>query len=256
MAAAERFVDTLRTDTSYRADAALSYDAFMPPGTVFADDAVHLGVIRRAGGVALELATGNGRFLIPALEAGLAVEGIDNSADMIAVCRGHAERRGLTAVLHVGDMAPLALARTYEAIVCPASSFSLITDVEVAHAALRSYREHLAPGGQLAITLFTADPAQVGSFAWRLRRTGTDPDTGVTYLVHESVGPDTAPQTILTYNRLETYDTRGRQVGAAEIRKLRTRWWQRDEFTEALTAAGFEKVTILGDEDGWVALAR
>ena len=86
--------------------------------------------------------------------------------------------------------------------------------------------------------------------------TGTDPDTGVTYLVHESVGPDTAPQTILTYNRLETYDARGRQVGAAETRKLRTRWWQRDEFTEALTAAGFEKVTILGDEDGWVALAR
>lgn len=234
----------------------MSYDAFMPPGTVFADDAVHQEVIRRSGGVALELATGNGRFLIPALEAGLHVEGIDNSADMIAVCRGHAEQRGLEATLHVGDMAPLALDRTYQAIVCPAGSFSLVTDVAVAHAALRSYREHLAPGGQLAITLFSADPAQVGSFAWRLRRTGTNARTGITYVVHESVGPDTTPQTILTYNRLETYDARGRQVGDAELRKLRTRWWQRDECSAALTAAGFDQVKLVGDEDEWVALAR
>jgi SAM-dependent methyltransferase len=256
MAAAERFVDTLSTDSSYRAEAAQSYDAFMPPGTVFADDRVHQDVIRRSGGVALELGTGNGRFLVPALEAGLAVEGIDSSADMIEVCRGHVERRGLATTLHVGDMAPLTLERTYQAIVCPAGSFSLVTDVDIAHAALRSYREHLAPGGQLAITLFTADPSQVGSFAWRLRRTGTSQRSGNTYVVHESVGPDVAAQTILTYNRLETYDARGRQVGDAELRKLRTRWWQRDEFTAALQSAGFEQVKLLGDEAEWVALAR
>ena len=75
-------------------------------------------------------------------------------------------------------------------------------------------------------------------------------------MVHESVGPDVAPQTILTYNRLETYDARGRQVGDAELRKLRTRWWQRDEFTAALQGAGFEQVKLLGDESEWVALAR
>jgi len=80
MSAAERFVDRLPANNSYTGDAARVYDAWMPPGTVFADDVVHRETIRRSGGTGLELATGNGRFLIPTLEAGLDVQGIDNSA--------------------------------------------------------------------------------------------------------------------------------------------------------------------------------
>ena len=76
MSDAERFVDRLPTNNSYTGAAARVYDAWMPPGTVFDDDAVHQETLRRAGGTGLELATGNGRFLIPALEAGLDVQGI------------------------------------------------------------------------------------------------------------------------------------------------------------------------------------
>ncbi len=255
MAAADRFVDTLSVDSSYRGAAALAYDAWMPPGTRFSDDGVHRRVIRECGGTALELATGNGRFLIPAREAGLDVEGVDASPDMLAVCRRHATERGLDVVLHEGDIAPLALGRRYAAIVCPAGSFTLITDVERAAAALRSYHDHLEPGGQLAITMFAPGPDDTTGFMWRLRRTGTDERTGITYVVDEATGEDRTPQTLLTYNRAEVYDHDGRLL-RTEMRKLRTRWWGREELAEALVGAGFEEPSEVGDEDGWITIAR
>ncbi len=254
MSAAERFVDRLPANNSYMGAAARVYDAWMPPGTVFDDDVVHQATIRRGGGTGLELATGNGRFLIPALEAGLDVQGIDNSPAMLKICQRHALERGLDVVLHEGDMAPLALDRRFDAIVCPAGSFSLITDEDAALEALVSYREHLEPGGRLSITLFTEGPDDTGHFGWRLRRTGTDRVSGNTFVVDEATGEDVTEQVTLTYNRVETYDATGHLLGT-EIRKLRTRWWHRDEFVTALRNTGFTDIKLLGDEMGWVALA-
>ena len=254
MSAAERFVDRLSVNNSYTGGAARVYDAWMPPGTVFDDDAVHQETIRRAGGTGLELATGNGRFLIPALEAGLDVQGIDNSSAMLEICRRHAAERGLDVVLHEGDIAPLALDRCFHAIVCPAGSFSLIIDEDAALHALTSYFAHLEPGGRLSITLFSEGADDITNFGWRLRRTGTDTTSGNTFVVDEATGVDVAPQVTLTYNRIETYDATGRLLGT-EIRKLRTRWWHRDEFVTALRDTGFADVKLLGDGGGWVALA-
>ncbi len=239
---------------SYTGGGARVYDAWMPPGTVFADDVVHRETLRRADGTGLELATGNGRFLIPALEAGLDVQGIDNSTAMLEICRRHATERSLEVVLHEGDMAPLAIDRSFHAIVCPAGSFSLITDEDAALDALASYRDHLEPGGRLSITLFTEDPDDLTHFGWRLRRTGTDRASGNTFVVDEATGEDVTPQVTLTYNRVETYDSTGRLLGT-EIRKIRTRWWHREEFVTALADTGFADIKLLGDESGWVALA-
>ena len=230
------------------------YDAWMPPGTVFADDVVHQETLRRCGGTGLELACGNGRFLIPALEAGLDVQGIDNSPAMLEICSAHATERGLDVVLHEGDMAPLALDRRFAAIVCPAGSFGLIIDEDTALNALASYFEHLDAGGRLSITLSTAGPNDTTHFGWRLRRTGTDRVSGNTYVVDESVGEDVTPQTMLTYNRVETYNPNSQLIGT-EMRKIRVRWWHRDQFVEALRDTGFTDIKLLGDEFGWVALA-
>ena len=49
----------------------------------------------RAGGLALDVACGAGRLLRRYLQAGLAVEGVDSSADMLAVCRQKAAADGL-----------------------------------------------------------------------------------------------------------------------------------------------------------------
>ncbi len=254
MSAAARFVDRLPAGGAYDGVHALAYDAWMPPGTRFPDDAVHAEVVRRAGAPSLELGTGNGRFLIPLVAEGLAVEGVDSSADMLDRCRRHAAARGLDVVLHHGDVAPLTLDRRYGALVCPAGSFSLLDDADRARAALASYREHLVPGGTLAVTMFRPQPGDTTGFTWRLRRTGTG-DDGTTYVVHEATGDDTEPGVQLGYNRLETYDAAGVLLGTV-LRKHRLRWWPRDEFDALLAEAGFAEVDHVGDEHGWVALAR
>ena len=252
MAASDQFIDTM-PERGYDEVLAPAYDAWLPPGTVFADDRVHLGVIRRAGGTALELGTGNGRFLVPARQQGLDVEGLESSPHMLARCRTHLASAGVDAVLHEGTMAPLALGRRYAAIVCPAGSFLLVVDSPLT--ALRSYREHLAPGGVLALSGSGDTPGSTTGFQWRLRRTGTDRASGLTYVTHEAVGvDDTAPQVHLVFNRLEVYDAAG-GLQDTWFRRMRLRWWPAAEILVALRAAGFANVQVHGGDDGWVALA-
>lgn len=255
MAASDQYIDRL-PPRDYSGPLALAYDAWMPPGVEFDDDPFYRRVVERSGGTGLELGTGNGRFLVPARQAGLDVEGIDESADMLDRCRRHADAAGLDVVLHLGDMARLDLPRRYAAIVCPAGSFTLLADPVVAADALASWYEHLEPGGTVAFSFHSSSPRDTTGFMWRLRRTGTAADTGLTYVVHESVGnDDTAEQVHLIFSRLEVYDGDGRQVDAWFYR-LRLRWWSPDEVTAALAHVGFGDIRVRGEHPGWVVSAR
>ena len=211
--------------------------------------------MRNGGGTALELGCGTGRPMLRFLEAGLDVEGIDSSADMLTICRRHAAERGLDPVLHHGSMAPLALDRTYATIFCPAGSFSLLDDREVALAAVASWVEHLRPGGSLALTMSVPVEDMDARFEWRVRRTGTRPGDGATFVVHEAVGCDREAQIQVTYNRVEVWDAAG-ELTWSVLRLHHLRWWERAEFEEVLTALGLVDVQSLGDDTGWVAVAR
>ena len=74
----------------------------------------------------LEAAVGSGRLLIPLLEAGLLVDGVDDSEDMLAACRSRCAQRGLHPRLYQARLQDLSLPDRYEAIIVPAGSFLLI----------------------------------------------------------------------------------------------------------------------------------
>src|ERR1041384_2550941 len=67
---------------------------------ITADVAPHVAMMRSAGGPALEVCCGNGRLLIPTLEAGVACEGLDFDAPMLDDLRAKLAARGLSATLH------------------------------------------------------------------------------------------------------------------------------------------------------------
>ena len=69
------------------------------------------------GQPALDVACGTGRLLIPWLKAGLDVEGVDISDDMLALCRERGEREGLSPTLYAQSMHELDLPRRYRTIV-------------------------------------------------------------------------------------------------------------------------------------------
>ena len=72
---------------------------------------LEVGVV--SGGPVLELACGTGTMLLPMAERGIPCEGIDLSSDMLAQARTKFDARGLTAALHVGDMADFDLEFRY-----------------------------------------------------------------------------------------------------------------------------------------------
>jgi SAM-dependent methyltransferase len=113
--------------------------------------AFYQSAIVRFGEPALDLACGAGRLLLPLLEAGLDVDGVDASADMLAQAQRLADERGLRVSLTLQPTWGLDLVRRYRTIfIC--DSFGIggtrPDDLE----GLRRIFAHLEPGGALVLS--------------------------------------------------------------------------------------------------------
>jgi SAM-dependent methyltransferase len=111
-------------------------------------------VIDAEGGPALDVGCGTGRLLIDYLAAELDVDGVDNSPEMLALCRAKAEAAGLDVAgrLHLGEMQVLAVPRSYATIFVPSLSIQLLTQPGEIDRALAAFRAHLVPGGRVALS--------------------------------------------------------------------------------------------------------
>jgi SAM-dependent methyltransferase len=106
--------------------------------------------VEAGGGPALDVACGTGRLLVPWLEAGLDVDGVDVSEDMLALCRERAEREGLSPRLYAQPMHELDLPRRYRTIVvCGGLGVGSSRERDVQ--ALERFHRHLEPGGTLLL---------------------------------------------------------------------------------------------------------
>jgi SAM-dependent methyltransferase len=248
-----RLRDRLPVNPPYEGLVAEAYDAWITPDDEFEDDAVYVELLENVDGPVLELGCGTGRPLLRWLAAGHDVEGIDASADMLAILRRHAAERGLEPTLHHGDIAPLRLGRSFAALMCPAGTFTLVHEPEAVRVALDSYLRHLRPGGLLALTLF--QPPHVGrdALTWRIRRSATTAG-GTTLIVHEAVREDTEQRLQVIYNRLEAYGPDGRLLDTW-MRRQHLRWWERDEIETLVEEVGFVDVRSIGDDHDWVTTA-
>src|SRR5262249_28928407 len=144
-------------------------------------------ILSESGSPALDVGCGTGRLLLPYLAAGLEVEGVEPSADMLAICRQRAAERGLNPVLYRQTMQALDLPRRYRAIIVPCGSFQLVMERAEAWEALRRLHAHLEQGGVLALTSFNETRVcQTPLNEWRHRATETLPD-GTTISKHGMV---------------------------------------------------------------------
>jgi SAM-dependent methyltransferase len=119
--------------------------------------------IETFGQPALDLGCGTGRLLVPLAAAGLDVDGVDVSADMLEWARLSAGRAGVAPGLHRQAMHELDLDRRYRTIYC-CDSFGIGGDRGDDLKALKRAKAHLEPGGALvfSIELFYSedDPAR------------------------------------------------------------------------------------------------
>lgn len=249
-----RLRDRVPVNAPYEGIVAEAYDAFISVDDVFPDDAVYEALLAEADGPTLELGCGTGRPMLRWLAQGHDVEGIDASADMLAILRRNAAARGLDPVVHHGDIAPLDLDRTYAAIVCPAGTFTLIDDEQRIREAVASYFDHLRPGGALALSLSKLEPTDDRSLQWRIRRTGTFAD-GSHVVVHEALLMEPGDRHQLVYNRIETFDPDGRLTDTL-LRRHRLRSWDVAETLGLLEDVGFVEVATEGGLEHWVTVAH
>ena len=222
------------------------YDITKPVGQTFEGGDrrldFYLGRLRSCSGRILEPAVGTGRMMILLLEAGLDVEGLDNSPEMLAVCRARCAERGLDPVLYEGDMVSLSLPERYEAIIVPAGSFLLIERREESLGTLKRFRDHLLPGGRLVLDLELQTDFSVGTVS-----------TGTVETPHgETI---TMESKVVEVNFLEQYSVshlryekwRDGELLQTEMQRFPLRWYGLEEFELVLKSLGFSEVVVSAD---------
>ncbi|WP_274629113.1 class I SAM-dependent methyltransferase [Arvimicrobium flavum] len=218
------------------------YNLDKPVGCSFGDVEYYRARLASCQGPVLEPAVGNGRFLVPMLEAGLAVEGFDPSEEMLAHCRSHEKVRAFDESLTCQRFETFSYDRRFEAIVIPLGSFQLITEFSVAMSVLRRFHHHLAPNGRLMVDL---DP--IGGFLdpGSAVRSWTTEEADVLTLTDQRIETDFVAQTTVSQHRYERW-REGRLV-ETERELFSLRWWGVAEFSMALGAAGFVDVVASGN---------
>ncbi|MDR0228825.1 MAG: class I SAM-dependent methyltransferase [Flavobacteriaceae bacterium] len=215
------------------------YHIDKPIGRTFGDVEYYIDRLQKCTGKILEPAVGNGRFLVPLLEQGLQVNGFDASQEMLSFCREECEKRDLHTVLRNERFDTFILDEQYDAIVIPAGSFQLITDVEVALNVLKRFKKVLKEGGRLLIDLSplsALSEAPMNARQW-------DVPNGILTLTESRVETNYLTQTTLSQLRYEHWDNQNGLV-QSELDFFALRFWGIKEFELALKEAGFSSISI------------
>ena len=241
------------------------YDAVY--SDVKADIAPHVELVREAGGPALEVCAGNGRLLLPALEAGLACDALDLDTGMLADLRAKLTARGWKVHgegdaarfrhtdgrelgVHAGDMRDFSLHQRYALIAIGFNSFlhNLTQDDQLR--TLRCCRHHLASGGRLVIHAFhpSAEKLLEWSGGERLMKSLSTGTNGVR--VWDAAQDDRVEQVRHMTRRIEFTDAAGAVV-RQEVVQFALRYVYKPEMELLLRVAGFPRWQALPAFEGY-----
>ena len=145
---------TNASDYEYRDLLASTWDLWRDDTAHWPDRFFYRDIVQRYGQPTLDVGCGTGRIVLDYLCEGIDIDGVDNSPEMLAICRNKAAGLQLTPNLYLQPMEALALPRTYRTILVPSSSFQLITDAESARDVMGRFYAHLQPGGALVMSFF------------------------------------------------------------------------------------------------------
>jgi len=140
-------------DYEYRGLMAQAWDLLRGDTSAWPDRPFYRAIIERRDGPALDVGCGTGRLTLDYLQAGLDIDGVDDSPEMLRICREKAAASGVDVEgrLFEQGMNRLALPRRYATIFVPSSSFQLLTDLSAADAGMARFHDHLEPGGLLVM---------------------------------------------------------------------------------------------------------
>jgi SAM-dependent methyltransferase len=191
-----------------------------------------------AGGLILEPMCGSGRFLIPMLQEGFDITGVDASPAMLAACRQRAGHLGLTPRLYQQVLHQMELPDHYRFVMIPAGSFCLLTNPTQVRQSLQRIFHAMAPGATFALEIEQ----------WRPPQEETDPgevrfvelQEGVRILL-QSFGELNITERL--YQGRNRYDlVQADQILETEWEDFNLRYYLPETFSSLLTEAGFTNI--------------
>ena len=142
-------------DYEYKGLMAQAWDVLRGDTSQWEDRFFFLELIAEYGQPVLDVGCGTGRLLLDYMQQGIDIDGVDNSPEMLDLCREKAAKLGLEPRLHEQYMEALDLPRRYRTILIPSSSLQLVIERERVEKALERLCAHLEPGGALVAPFMT-----------------------------------------------------------------------------------------------------
>ncbi|WP_153732794.1 class I SAM-dependent methyltransferase [Sporosarcina obsidiansis] len=218
------------------------YDMDKYIGHSFGDVEFYSNRLASCSGNILEPGVGTGRILIPLLERGFKVDGLDVSTEMLEICRTNCEKRGFNPKLFEGKMELFSFDKNFEAIIVPTGTFLLLHRREDSIKALKNFRHHLSNGGRLMIDIFLQTDFSIDKVT---TRTWESMNGDIITLENKIVEVDYINQHTISHNRYEKW--RNGTLIQTELERFPLRWYGIEEFKMLLEQVGFEDIVISAD---------
>lgn len=214
------------------------YEATKPVGkSIDGDLEYYYNLIKDIDGHILEAGVGTGRLLIPYIQKGLKVDGVDLSKHMLDICKQNCINHNIETDLYLQDLKELDIDRKYDAIIMPTGSFCLITDIDDMYNVLKSFKKHLTRDGKLILDLSFPVDFKEGE---RVSLIKLDDKTNIVLYSH-SISMDIIEQRIYSINKYEKWVED--KLVDTEIAEFNMNWYGIREFIYILKAVGFNDIT-------------
>lgn len=206
----------------------------------------------RIGGEVLEIGCGTGRIAIPLAMSGVNVTGLDNSKEMLDLCREKKRRIGKTSGrlrLLKRDMADFNLGKKFDYIIMSYRTFMHLMTQEDQRNCLATIHDHLADGATFIMDTWLPNLSSLHGLG-ALKPAGriSVPDTDLTIVHYHSSSYDEAKQLLIEEHLLQEVDGDGTILQAATLPLIRT-WTTLREMHNLIQLCGFEVEALFGDFD-------
>jgi SAM-dependent methyltransferase len=206
---------------------------------------------RETNGPVLDIACGTGRIMLPCLEAGVDIEGLDLYEPMLKRLRTKAAARNLAPRLHQADMSNYSLPRFFGLVMIPFNAFIHNMTQQAQISCLKCCREHLSQGGKLVFDTFFPSLEIVGApqNTRVLEGDFPHPNTGLPMRMYDTRTFDRVAQVQYSLNELELLAADG-GIQSVIRTQVNSRYIYKHEMELLLRVAGFSRWEIYGDFDG------
>jgi len=226
------------------------WDFFRGDTSRWADRFFYLELVEReARGPVLDVGCGTGRILLDYMQQGIDIDGVDNSPEMLALCKRKGEALGLQPRLYAQHVEALALPRRYGVILIPSSSIQLVTDPQAARTAMQRLHDHLLPDGVIAASImdffaFNGVAGQPLDSGWSLGAERQREEDGLLFRRWSRTIYDPATECESTEDRYEVVVDGAVVESETHIHAPATRNYTQEQARRLFAEAGFTDIRL------------